>query len=148
MSRAQVATPNLPKTGNTPGEQRLLTQVDELARSLLRSGVFLTRQTIDAILRVLSTDAPPGLIWGSLNRIDLPNGNGSLQLPLIRKETIGVPLYIVKLNGTNTATLVSSGFGGDKVTKPLINNASSYTFAPAGLRIAINDGQNWYVNGV
>jgi len=148
VSRAQVATPNLPKTGDTPAAQRLLTQVDELTRSLLRSGVFLTRQTIDAVLRTTATDAPPGLVWGSLNRIDLPNGSGSIHLPRIKKETIGVPLYVAKLNGTNTATLISSGFGGDGTTKPLINNAASYAFSTAGLRIAINDGQNWFINGV
>ena len=125
--------PLFPSVGATPDGQRLLSAVRELAQRLF-SGEFMRR---------LDTAQPFGLptglafvpSWGKLNRVREPY-NGVVLLPVMRPETIGVPLFVTKTSATGVMKVATTG--------PLVNGYSGLTRSAAGLMTFVPDGQNWW----
>lgn len=135
--------PNLPPNADTPDGQRFATQLREFVRAVLRSGVFLTRPTVSRRVFPGSIAADFSLNWGELNRVPM-RANAALFLPRIAPENIGVPLEIIKPD-TWTLTLVASGLGMDRLTRPQVQGGATATISAVGLYTLKNDGQDWYI---
>jgi hypothetical protein len=138
----QAREPSIPALPGADGA-RLSSMLRELARTLLRSGLFLLRPRVTSIL-VPRPGADNSLRWGDLNRVFL-NQDSTVPLPRIESETVGVPLEFVFLNAPlYTLTLIPSGLGLDRQQAPLINGAASVNLNTLGIFTLKNDGQNWF----
>lgn len=137
-----LQSPSFPATADTPGGQRTLTGLRDLIRSLVGSGAFLQRPSIEAVI-IPRVGAQSALLWGSMNRVMLLQAS-TIQLPPIRPEMVGVPLEFVLITAAFTLTVAPSGYGLDRKTRPQINGATTKTYAAAGLFVLKTDGQNWF----
>lgn len=142
------AEPLIPKVGDTQASQRLLTGVNELTRTLIRSGAFLVRQEIGKLIIAKDGDATSKpLVWGALNRAAVPFAM-TVALPPIRSEWVGVPLYLANTSDQmNTLSVIPSGRALDGRGQPTINGLDTYNATMVGLYVFITDGQNWFVRG-
>jgi len=142
---AQAQEPSVPAVSGKPDEQRLLSGVRELIRQIMRARVFLQRADIGRVIRPRTGQPSPSLLWNELNRVEL-NAAGTVNLPFITAEWVGVPLYLAKVDGANALTLSPTGFSPGTRTRPTINGASTFSTSAAGLRTLMSDGQNWFIS--
>lgn len=138
----QAGFPQLPTLSDTPDGSRLTTELRRFVDMVLREGLFLTRQKPGRAIIPLATGDTQALSWESLNRVQL-SANATVQLPRISPRYVGIPLYLSKLTGTGTLTLIPVGLGTDRKTTSLVNNAASVAVASAKLYVLIHDGLHW-----
>lgn len=137
-----VKRPIFPTLGGDPNSQRMLASLNEVVSALLNSGAVLGRIPPGEVLRPKSGKL--SLAWGIQNRVDVGVSTGVAQLPAIRPELIGIPLYLNKVTPTGTVTIKPSGKATDRIGDPLIDGAASITRTTPGLTTFMTDGQNWY----
>lgn len=138
----QSREPSIPELPGADGA-RLSAMLRELARSLLRSGLFLLRPRVASII-VPRDGADNALRWGELNRVLLAQ-NSTVPLPRIESAMVGVPLEFVLLDaGAYSLTIIPSGLGLDRQQAPLINGVASINLSAIGIFTLKTDGQNWY----
>src|SRR5512147_2299740 len=105
----QAQEPSVPAVSDKPGEQRLLAGLRDLIRQIMRTRVFLQRADIGKVIRPRLNQPVATLLFGELNRVEL-NAAGTVNLPFITAEWVGVPLYLAKLDGAFAVTLSPTGF--------------------------------------
>lgn len=137
-----LSTPIFPSTAGSADGQRTLTGLRDLVRSLIGSGAFIQRPSLEPVI-IPRTGVRSALLWGSMNRVLLLQAS-TIQLPPIRPEMVGVPLELVLTTAAFTLTVAPSGYGLDRKTRPQINGAASKSYAAAGLFVLKTDGQNWF----
>lgn len=138
--------PLIPKSDADPKAQRLLAGVGEFIRTVIRTGVFLTRPEVTRIITPMAGQPAPSLVWGVLNRVRL-TADFDVQLPRILPQYVGQPLEVILLNTSSIATLRPTGLTLDGSRVPLVDGAASKAIDQIGLYILKTDGQDWYVNG-
>lgn len=145
---AQAATPNLPKTGDSPGQRQLLAGLDEFIRALLRRNVFQARDVIEPAIQTRDGDTSvKPLKWGVLNRVHGPY-NAILSLPPIRPEWVGVPLRVIKqeVGPPSNLLVYPQGYALDLKTRSLINGGATKSLVDVRLYTFETDGVHWFVD--
>lgn len=138
-----INRPIFPTLSGDAENQRLLASVNEVVTAMLSSGALLSRVPPGEILR--PQNGTMSLAWGSQNRVDVGASTGVAQLPAIRPELIGQPLYMSKVSPSGVVTVKASGKAADGRSTPLVDGSPTGIQRRAvGLSALQTDGQNWY----
>lgn len=139
---SQFQEPLIP-AGTDAATSRLTAGLRDLVRTIMRSGAFLLRPGLGAIM--LPSDERPrfSLRWFELNRVLLSSA-ATVHLPRIRPEAVGLPLKLIKLSNVGTLTLQPTGLSLNGSTTPSVNDAPTVAFGDAGLYELVTDGTNWF----